>query len=65
MEDQKRIFDRFEQVREARDHVEGTKGTGLGLSIARGLVEAHGGRLLVHSVLGQGSTFVVWLPLEV
>jgi signal transduction histidine kinase len=65
VEDQKRIFDRFEQVREARDHVEGTKGTGLGLSIARGLVEAHGGRLLVHSVLGQGSTFVVWLPLEV
>jgi light-regulated signal transduction histidine kinase (bacteriophytochrome) len=35
------------------------------LSIARGLVEAHGGRLLVRSVLGQGCTFVVWLPLEV
>ncbi len=63
-EDQARIFDRFEQVREARDRVDGPKGTGLGLAIAKGLAEAHGGRLTVQSVLGQGSAFSVWLPEE-
>ena len=63
-EDQARIFDRFEQVRESRDRVEGPKGTGLGLAIARGLTEAHGGRVTLRSSLGQGSTFSVWLPGE-
>ena len=63
-EDQARIFDRFEQVREVRDRVEGLKGTGLGLSIARGLAEAHGGQLTVRSNPGQGSVFSVWLPAE-
>jgi signal transduction histidine kinase len=38
-------------------------GTGLGLWISRGLVEAHGGRLLAESTIGQGSTFRFWLPL--
>ncbi|MDQ1401716.1 MAG: hypothetical protein QOG03_32 [Actinomycetota bacterium] len=38
-------------------------GTGLGLFISRGLVEAHGGRLVATSVLGQGTTFRFTLPL--
>ncbi|MGI9102478.1 MAG: sensor histidine kinase [Terriglobales bacterium] len=39
-------------------------GTGLGLSLARRIVEDHGGRLTVSSVLGKGSTFLVSLPLR-
>jgi len=38
-------------------------GTGLGLWISRGLVEAHGGRLLAASTIGEGSTFRFWVPL--
>ena len=37
------------------------QGTGLGLSTSRKIVEAHGGKLLVHSVLGQGTKFTVEL----
>ncbi len=51
------IFDRFWQARQSR-HL----GTGLGLSIAKGMIEAHGGRLWVESELGKGSTFRFTLP---
>lgn len=40
------------------------EGTGLGLSLASGIVQAHGGRIEVSSVLKQGSEFRVWLPIE-
>jgi signal transduction histidine kinase len=40
------------------------KGTGLGLSVSYGVVEAHGGRIEVESAVGQGTRFLVHLPLE-
>lgn len=55
-EEQEHVFDRF--VRGNADR----NGTGLGLSIARQIVESHGGRLVLFSQVGVGSTFVVWLP---
>jgi signal transduction histidine kinase len=59
-EDVRRLFDRFFQARKAREHK--ATGAGLGLYIAKGIVDAHGGRLSVESAPGVGSTFFVWLP---
>jgi signal transduction histidine kinase len=39
-------------------------GTGLGLSLAKGIVEAHGGRIGVSSTVGRGTRFEVQLPVE-
>jgi signal transduction histidine kinase len=50
------LFDRFWQERTDR------RGVGLGLTIARGIVEAHCGRIWVESRLGEGATFYFTLP---
>jgi PAS domain S-box-containing protein len=57
---QARLFQRFYRVEGARDAFQGL---GLGLYISRLLVLAHGGRLSVESVEGEGSTFTFTLPL--
>ena len=41
------------------------KGTGLGLSLSRGIIEEHGGTITVDSVPGQGTTFVIELPVVI
>jgi two-component system, OmpR family, sensor histidine kinase KdpD len=56
-----RIFEPFYRAPGATN---GHRGSGLGLAIVRGFVEANGGRVWVESLPGQGSTFVVELPLE-
>jgi two-component system NtrC family sensor kinase len=40
------------------------EGTGLGLSISHGMVQEHGGEILVKSKPGEGSTFTVRLPVK-
>jgi signal transduction histidine kinase len=56
------IFERFKQVPGTREKIGGPKGTGLGLAIAKGIVEAHGGKLWAESEMGKGSTFRFTLP---
>jgi two-component system phosphate regulon sensor histidine kinase PhoR len=60
--EQGRIFERFYRVDAARSREAG--GTGLGLSIARHIVDAHGGRLWVESVVGEGSYFHFSIPVD-
>jgi signal transduction histidine kinase len=53
-----RVFERFHQVSKDR------RGLGLGLHIAKGIVEAHGGRVWAETKAGAGSTFHVALPRD-
>lgn len=54
------IFDKYYQIgQQAR-----SKGAGLGLAIAREIMEAHGGWITVESAPGDGTTFVIVMPLQ-
>ena len=57
-----RIFDLFTQAERSLDRSQG--GLGIGLALVHRLVELHRGRVEVHSTLGQGSEFVVRLPVD-
>ncbi len=60
-EDVVHIFERFYRGEKTRSREDG--GSGLGLSIVKGLVESQGGRISVVSHPGEGTTFLVELPL--
>jgi signal transduction histidine kinase/HAMP domain-containing protein len=57
-----KIFDEFYQM--SRPGREKSKGVGLGLAISKKLVEMHGGKIAVESVLGRGSNFFFTLPVQ-
>ncbi len=57
-----RIFERFYQVDKSRAR-SSRQGTGLGLTISKEIIEAHGGSIHVQSKVGQGTRFLIWLPL--
>ncbi|BBH21599.1 two-component sensor histidine kinase [Paenibacillus baekrokdamisoli] len=54
------IFERFYRADESRGQ---TSGTGLGLSIAKWIIDEHEGSVEVSTREGEGTTFIVWLPI--
>ena len=60
--DQGRVFERFFRCDAGRDKETG--GTGLGLAITRNVILMHKGSIRVHSKEGEGSTFIIRIPLN-
>jgi signal transduction histidine kinase len=60
LQDQGRVFDRFYRVDGARS----PGGYGLGLAITKSLVEGMGGQISLQSILNEGSTFTIVLPIS-
>lgn len=58
-----KLFNKFQRVDEARNTT--IEGTGLGLAITKQLVELMGGKIIVHTVYGEGSKFTVMLPQKI
>lgn len=57
------IFDRFTQV--DKSFTRNTEGTGIGLYLVKALVEMHNGKVSVDSTYGEGSEFIIELPIKI
>lgn len=62
-EDAEKVFEKFYRAQDKR--VRKITGTGLGLALAREVIRLHGGDVMVQSVLNEGSTFTLTLPVVV
>ena len=60
-QEHRRVFEKFYRSDDRLSR--SVEGSGLGLSIAQHAVQAHGGRIRLRSILGQGSTFTITLPI--
>lgn len=63
MEQIDKLFDKFQRLDEDKNTT--TEGTGLGLAITKRLVEMMGGKIVVQSEYGEGSTFTIYLKQEI
>jgi two-component system sensor histidine kinase ResE len=61
MEDQELIFEKYQQAKVGRSQE--YRGTGLGLAICKMIIDAHNGKIWVHSEPGRGSTFSFLIPV--
>ena len=59
--DEERVFEPFQHIQKVGLH--GEKSSGVGLAVVRKIIEAHGGKVYLTSVEGQGATFSVILPI--
>jgi two-component system sensor histidine kinase ResE len=59
------IFDRFFKADKSRNNYSSNaKGTGIGLSLVKNIIEAHGGFIEVESTFGEGSAFIIHIPMS-
>lgn len=60
MEQAERIFEPFQRLNSQQDY----DGTGMGLAVVKRIVERHNGIVTVASVIGEGTTFIITLPMK-
>jgi signal transduction histidine kinase len=60
-DEHRRIFEKFYRV--GHSETQGRRGSGVGLALVRHVAEAHGGRVIVESVPGEGSRFTIRIPV--